>query len=141
MIPLPLELWFERIALIADGSVLDIENRLRHASHLLQLSPRPLRRCLNWQIDEQLVERLLEAERFGEAARYLIGRGNMLRVAEASANDYHATVECGRSLRRAAARGQCEASAILAAGVGTLLEIRDAVYEQNDQTTQGSTSH
>jgi len=59
--PLPAELWFDRIEMIERGELASTENALRHAFHLLQLTPLEFRPREYGTIDEADYEALLEA--------------------------------------------------------------------------------
>lgn len=70
--PLRPDLWFERVEMIAEGRLNNTERGLRHAFHLLQLTPREFRPPEYWDLDEQGYEELLSAGDLEAAARRLV---------------------------------------------------------------------
>lgn len=139
--PLPLEMWFERVDIIASGALGSIENALRHACHLLQILPDQLRQCVNWQVDESRMEKLLDAQRFDDAARELLGTTSGLRVAVVSGNYYRAALTCTMSQRTVTGHGRSEATAIIAAATTCLLGIRDDMRGPARRSAQRPTHH
>ena len=75
--PLEPTLWFDAIRKLAyrlDRTGVDeLESQLRHAYHLLQLTPRPLRSMIRSDLNETKFEQLLESRAFGIAAEALVG--------------------------------------------------------------------
>jgi hypothetical protein len=74
--PLEPRVWTQRIGQLADWSITDeagIERTLRHAFHLVQLAPRPLRHLIHCTCSEREFETLLDARAFDAAALRLIG--------------------------------------------------------------------
>lgn len=139
--PLPLDLWFERVDLIARGALGNIENALRHACHLLQLVPDPLSQCVNWKVDEYRMERLLDAQNFDSAARHLLGRTSGLSVATVSGDTFRATLTCAFSKQEFIGHGGSEAAAILAASTACLIGIRVALYGPDNRVSHRATRH
>lgn len=139
--PLPLDLWFERVDLIARGALGSTENALRHACHLLQLVPEPLSLCVNWKVDEDRIEQLLEAQEFDDAARHLLGNARWLSVTSAPGEAYRATLTCTLSQQAITGRGVSEAAAILAASTACLFEIRTALCGPGDRVPDRPTHH
>jgi hypothetical protein len=58
--PLDAALWLRRIEKMARGGLGSIENSLRHAAHLLQLTPSPFRHAVRLSLDEAAFEALLD---------------------------------------------------------------------------------
>jgi hypothetical protein len=123
--PLASELWFERIEKIANGKMASIEHALRHASHLLQLTPAPFREVVKLAIAEDRFEALLEAEDFDTAARRLIAQPTALSVVHGqSEGSIRATISCSILNRAIHGTGDTVASAILDAWTTCLLGLR-----------------
>lgn len=118
-------LWFERIEKIAHGGLGNVENALRHAGHLLQLTPAPFRDVVGPDLDEKEFEALLDAGDHDTAARRLVGLPTILSVeAEPREGALCATISCpmvGRAIRGS---GDTVASAILDAWTSRLLGLR-----------------
>ena len=70
--PIDADLWFERLAMIASGELRSLERSLRHAFHLVQLTPEEFRRSVRPAADEPSYEALLDQCQFEQAARCLI---------------------------------------------------------------------
>lgn len=69
--------WLLRLGQLAPRPLDDedqLERVLRHAYHLVQLAPRPLRHVIRATCGEAEFEHLLEGRRFEDAVRRLIGR-------------------------------------------------------------------
>jgi hypothetical protein len=93
--PLEPRLWTQRIGQLADWSITDeagIERTLRHAFHLVQLAPRPLRHLIHCTCSEPEFETLLEARAFDAAALRLIGHRTPF-ILRKTAGDEGATAE------------------------------------------------
>ena len=75
--PLEPELWFQALGKLAvravDTPAAESESLLRHAFHLLQLAPGPLKHMVRTELSESEYEHLLECEAFESAAIRLIG--------------------------------------------------------------------
>jgi hypothetical protein len=75
--PLAPATWFLALERLAQRHTMaagrDLEAMLRHAFHLLQLTPRHLTHLVQTNLDEAAFERLLEAEAFDSAAIGLLG--------------------------------------------------------------------
>lgn len=141
MTSLPLDLWFERVEVIASGALGSIENSLRHAGHLLQLLPEPLSGCVTWRIDECVMERLLDAQNFDDAAKYLLGDARGVCVVSEAGNSYRANLTCAKAEQDAVGLGASEAAAILAASTACLLQIRSTLCEPYHRAPQPPTRH
>lgn len=70
--PLATAIWFRRIERIRNRELPSTENALRHALHLLQLTPLEFRQDGYETIDEDSYEALLVAGEFEQAARRLV---------------------------------------------------------------------
>lgn len=93
--PLETGLWTQRIGQLAGWPVADqagMERILRHAFHLVQLAPRPLRHLIHCTCAEGEFETLLEAGAFDAAALRLIGHRTPF-ILRKTAGDEGATAE------------------------------------------------
>lgn len=128
--PLDAALWFERVEIIAAGAF-DLERSLRHASHLLQLTPYPLRHVVRLAIDEDSFEALLEAGELDAAARHLVAQPTALAIKnEGNGVLVEASISCVILKRVVTGTGPTEADAILNAWASCLLALR-AEYGAN----------
>lgn len=75
--PLEPAVWFGAIKKLAVRQAAmmeeDLERLLRHAYHLVQLTPRPLRDTIRTELSETRFEELLQCEAFESAAIGLVG--------------------------------------------------------------------
>lgn len=122
--PLQAALWFRRIEMIARGELPSVENALRHAAHLLQLTPRPFRRLVRLAIDEEAFEALLERGEYDTAARHLVSRPTALVVEQDGAGRVRATIGCVILKRVLRGSGDTAAAAVLDAWTTCLLALR-----------------
>lgn len=123
--PLIPAVWFSRIEKIAKGEMPSMENALRHAFHLLQLTPAPFRHVVRASIDEDDFEELLELGDFDTAARHLIAQPAALSVAEDEPGQtFRATISCVILNRALHGAGDSVAAAVLAAWTTCLLALR-----------------
>jgi hypothetical protein len=123
--PLDAILWFTRIELIADGALGCVENSLRHASHLLQLAPEPLRPFVGLSIGAELFEALLDSGDFDTAARHLVAQRTALSV-DGTAGDrlITATIKCPALGLNIHGMGETVADAVLEAWATRVLALR-----------------
>lgn len=123
--PLVPSIWFERIEMVAQGHLGTVENALRHAAHLLQLTPAPFREVVRLGIDEEGFEALLDAGDFDTAARHLVGQPTALSIdADQGKSKFKATINCsilGRAIRGS---GETVAIAVLDAWTTCLIGLR-----------------
>ena len=123
--PLAAALWFQRIAVIADGQLGNIENSLRHAGHLLQLAPLSFRHVLGAIADEDSFEALLEKGDFDAAARQLFGPTATVRVGPGTgASMPRAAVDCAILKRTVEGSGDTPAEAMVNAWARWLVSLR-----------------
>jgi hypothetical protein len=123
--PLPISLWFSRIELIAEGGLSSLENALRHASHLLQLTPFEFRHVVHPSVSEEQFEALLSAGDLDTAARHLIAQPAALRVDESDPSGrVAASISCSILGRVIHGTGTCIASAVLNAWTTCLLALK-----------------
>jgi hypothetical protein len=81
--PLEPELWLDRLRTLAAGksrTTEDLERALRHAYHLIKLTPRPLRHLIRCKLDEAEFEALMIARAWDSAALALACEPLGLRV-------------------------------------------------------------
>jgi hypothetical protein len=110
--------------MIARGELPSMEHALRHAAHLLQLTPAPLRDAVHLALDEEAFEALLEAGEFDAAARHLLAQPTALSVDQDSHGLVRATISCAILKRAIHGTGETGASAVLAAWTTCLLAFR-----------------
>ena len=123
--PLEPVLWFSRIEMIANGEVGPIENSLRHAAHLLQLTPASLRPRVGLSTDEHTFEALLNSGEFDTAARHLIAQPTALSIEPGDApNVIRATIKCSVLNRNIDGRADTIAAAVLDAWATCLLALK-----------------
>jgi hypothetical protein len=123
--PLASDLWARRIEKIANGDLGGIEQSLRHASHLVQLSPPAYRHVVMLSIDERQFESLLASGNFDTAARHLIAEPTALSI-ESSRDNAHlvtATISCKTVGRAFQGTGDTTAKAVLSAWTSNLLAL------------------
>ena len=122
--PLTPALWFQRIEMIASGELGGIENSLRHAGHLLQLTPAPFRAVVRMSLDEEAFEAVLQAREFDTAARHLVAQPTALCVEEDSDGPVQAAISCVILQRVIRGSGDTVATAVLDAWTTCLLALR-----------------
>lgn len=130
--PLEPDLWFAALAQLsrrrAAAAGGGVETLLRHAYHLVQLAPAPLRTVVRSDLDEVSFEALLECEAFDSAAMALVGppAGFTLRCATGSRRRlFHASVQIdGQPKPLAEAPMESLACALLGAWINALLALR-----------------
>ena len=124
--PLASELWFERIEMIASGALGSTENGLRHALHLLQLTPRQYRPREYGSIDEAGYEALLEAGELEAAARRLVESPTLTLAVNDASSEGQVAVEltCAAFDCTVEGAGNSLAAAILQAWARCFLTLR-----------------
>jgi hypothetical protein len=122
--PLTPTLWFGRIEMIARGELPSVENSLRHAAHLLQLTPRPFRHLVRLSLDEDVFEALLEAGDVDTAARHLVAQPTALTVDKDPDGPVRAVISCAILQRAIQGTGETVANAVLDAWTTCLLALR-----------------
>ena len=122
--PLPLDLWFERIEAIANGQLATTENGLRHAFHLLQLTPRECRPRDYWLLNEKSYEQLLDSGQLETAAKRLVEAPTLTVTAISSDEHVEVALRCQATGRTVFGRGDSAAAAILQAWANCLLGLR-----------------
>jgi hypothetical protein len=138
--PLAAALWFRRIEMIGRGELGGIESSLRHAAHLLQLTPQPFRHVVRLTVDEETFESLLEAGQFEAAARYLVAQPTALSVDEVPGDPVRATISCAILGRAISGTGDSVATAVLDAWATCLLALR-AEYGADLLSLAGQAPH
>jgi hypothetical protein len=135
--PLLSSVWFQRIRKVADGHLGSTENALRHASHLLQLTPSRFREVVRLTIEEEEFERLLAAGDYDTAARYLIAQPTALTVVEQDCgHSIRATISCVILNRAIHGSGPTVADALLSAWTNCLLALEAS--ERKDQRSRSN---
>jgi len=136
--PLDATLWFRRVEKIAKGDLGGIESSLRHASHLLQLTPLPFRDVVRLAIDEDQFEALLAAGELDQAARHLIAQPTALTVETAGPGlSVRATISCVILNQAISGTGSTVATAVLSAWTTCLLALENGVNEVSDPLLPG----
>ena len=123
--PLAPALWFRRIETIARGELGTVERALRHAAHLLQLTPGPLRHVVRMSLEEETFEALLDAGDLDTAARHLIAQPTALTVKQEQGGSVEAIISCVILKRAIHGSGDTVAAAVLDAWTTCLLALRD----------------
>lgn len=135
--PLEPGLWFRAIRKLVQSldtpATHKLECRLRHAYHLLQLTPRPLRDVIRSEVSEVELEQLLRAAAFESVADRLVGEPLTYIVRRLSSGLYEAQVRLPSQMEGTAARGPSFASALVGAWGKNLvsLEARSALLPDN----------
>ena len=134
--PLAPELWLAALKQLSERQAAggaNVGSLLRHAFHLLQLTPLPLRGIVRCQLDEEGFEKLLECGAFDAAAIALVGppAGFSLRCAIGTRTRvFEAAVHLPGQLHPSAdARSDSAASALVGAWSNCLLAIRQRLPE------------
>lgn len=123
--PLDPVLWFSQIEKIANGELGPVENSLRHAAHLLQLTPAPLRPRVGLSTDEHTFEALLDSGEFDTAARHLIAQPTALSIEPGDdARVIRATIKCSVLNRTIDGQADTIAAAVLDAWATCLLALK-----------------
>ena len=124
--PLPHELWFERLEAIARRQLGGTESCLRHAFHLLQLTPREFRPPEYGKLDEPGFEALLEAGDFEAAAQTLVAAPTLSVSTTSMGGRVKVAVRCRKLNRTIIGEGDSEADAILQAWAECFLMLKEA---------------
>lgn len=136
--PLDTALWFKRIERIARGQLGGIEQSLRHAAHLLQLTPLQFSNVVRLAIDEDQFEAFLTAGDFDTAARHLIAQPATLTIElDASSSTVQATIGFVIQDRAISGTGATVASAVLSAWTTCLLALQDGADQLNNPGQPG----
>jgi hypothetical protein len=110
--------------MIARGELRSVENSLRHAAHMLQLTPRSFRDVVHMSIDEDAFEELLDAGALDTAARHLIAQPTALSVEQDPNGPIRAVISCVILKRAIHGHGDTVATAVLDAWTTCLLALR-----------------
>jgi len=122
--PLAPEVWFERIEMIANGQLGSTENGLRHALHLLQLTPREFRPPEYEAIDEESYEQLLAAGELDAAARRLVAAPTLAVTTTSTPGGVEVAIKCRTRGQTVFGKGDSVAAAILQAWTTCLLALK-----------------
>ena len=126
--PLEPALWFgalKKLALLLDETTgnEELERLLRHAYHLLQLTPRPLRLSIKSDLSESKFERLLEDRAFKAAAKARVGQPMTYAVTRLKSDLFEAKVSLPRQTGSVAVRSDDFATALLAGWARCLIAL------------------
>lgn len=123
--PLDAALWFKRIALIANGGLDSVESSLRHAAHLLEMTPEELRPFVGLAVDPESFEALLERGDLDTAARCLVAQPTALSFeGENGADLIRATIQCVALNKKVHGIGASVAKSVLNAWTTCLLSLK-----------------
>jgi len=122
--PLAPAVWFSRIEMIARGDLGSMENSLRHAVHLIQLTPVPFRKVVRLSLEEEVFEALLEAGEYDTAARHLVAQPTALSVDKDPDGPIRVVISCVILKRAIQGTGESVAAAVLDAWTTCLLALR-----------------
>lgn len=119
--------WFRMLGKLAEqleGAASDRhEPLLRHAYHLLQLAPRPLRCMIRSDLPEARYEQLLDCGAFESAVLGLVGHPMTYEVAKLQADLHEAEVRLPGQVKPTLARGASAPMALLAAWTQCLVSL------------------
>lgn len=130
--PLEPELWFQALERLsrrlAASNDNDVESMLRHALHLAQLTPGPLKGVVRCEIGEEAFEEFLARGAFDAAAIALIG-SPMCYELSCTLDAGHRVIDArawipSQTAQPSPAAGECVASALLGAWTGCLVALR-----------------
>ena len=122
--PLTPELWFERIEMIRNLQFGSTESALRHALHLLQLTPREFRPPEYGMIDEESYEGLLEVGDLEGAARSLVAAPTLAVSTTSNDSGVEVAIRCRTWNKTIFGQGDSVAAAILQAWATCLLALK-----------------
>jgi len=132
-------MWFARIEIIANGTLDSVENSLRHAGHLLELTPEKLRPLVGLAITPDDFEVLLEGGHLDGAARHLFACPELLST-EGGDGTIRATIERSALHPRIYGVGNSVAKAVLNAWTTCLLSIKARYGESLSGLVQESSA-
>ena len=109
----------------------DLFALLRHAYHLLQLTPCPLRSYVNAGADEATFERYMASAAGAQAALALVGPGMAFSISSTARDEFQARVWLTEHPGGAATTSRSLASALVGAWTKCLLDLRDRALRQD----------
>jgi hypothetical protein len=125
--PLDPQSWFRALGKMAErvgeASSDQHESLLRHAFHLLQLAPRPLRSLVRTDLTEAQYEQLLDCEAFESAAVGLVGHPMTYAIFRLKADLFEAQASLPGPARPILVRAPTLALALLAAWAQCLVAL------------------
>lgn len=126
--PLPLDIWFQRLEwieaqLTGTGSVA-CPRLLRHAFHMLELTPEPLRPFIKAEIAEKEFEALLAKELFEDAVVLLVVPPFKLSVFSDEDGDFAAVSELKETAITGSGRHALYTVAVLQSWMRCLLALK-----------------
>jgi hypothetical protein len=124
--PLAPNLWFQRLAVIAAGELGSVENSLRHASHLILLTPNSFPKSRSANIGRRRHSRLYlrRATSTPQARQLVVPPANLLVQANPDAKSLRAVIACAILKRPVEGTGETAAAAILDAWTSWLITLR-----------------
>ena len=136
--PLEARTWFGAIRALerrwGQHSNGDQERLLRHAYHLVQLTPRPLRQTIRADLAEAEFERLLQCRAFESAAIGLIGFPMTLSASRLGMAVWEARARMPDQSDANAARADSFASAVVGAWTHCLVALEERSIRQRVET-------
>ena len=136
--PLEPAMWFRAIARLEHRRVRSTEDELdrllRHAFHLIQLAPCPLRSIIRSELSEERFEMLLESQAQESAAVGLVGQPMRYGLVRLTTGHFEAKVWLKDSVEPTTAHSTSWASALLGAWTQSIvsLETRAAQLDLNN---------
>lgn len=141
--PLEPELWFQALERLSGmGPAAECAHMLRHAFHLVQLTPGPLKGIVRCEVSESEFEEFLDCGALDSAAIALIGSPMCFELACALC-DGQRTIEArvwlpAQTGRPSSAAGSCVHGALVGAWSNSLVSLRQRSHANANQVRRRS---